>query len=116
MELTFVEKISGGHIVLSSPMEMYIFGYALLNVPAVWDTIVLPYCSFDTLVSSLTDYAQPGGKVLGTIAELNADQDHLSTSPTFLDLLESVRSLTLQDCDSPGKLSSLLFRALRALL
>ena len=92
---------------LESPMEMYIFGYALLNVPAVW-VMVFPSCSFDTLVSSLTDYAQPGGKVLGTIAKLYTDQNHLSTSPTFLNLLQSVRSLTLEGCDSPGKLLEIL--------
>ena len=108
VEVTFVEKISGGLISLSSPMGMYIFGYALLNVSAVWDTAVYSSCSFNTLVSSLTDYAQPGGKVLGTIAELSAVLDHLSTSPTFLHLLQSVRSLTLQDCDSPGKLLEIL--------
>ena len=107
-EVMFVEKIFGGQIYLYSPMEFYIFGYALLNVSAVWDTTVLSSCSFDTLVSSLTYYAQPGGKVLGTIAELNADLDQLSTSPPFLHLLQSVWSLTLEDCDSPGKLLEIL--------
>ena len=100
-ETMFVKKITGDLIVLSSPMGMYIFGYALLNVSAVWDT-VRSSCSFDPLVSSL---AQP---VLGTIAELTADLDHLSTSPTFLHLLQSVRSLRLYDCDSPGKLLEIL--------
>ena len=108
VDSTFVEKICGGYIYLSSPMEMYIFGYALLNVSTVWDTTVSS-CSFDTLVSSLTDYAQPGGKVpIGTIARLGAGLDHLSTSPTFLHLLQSVRSLRLYDCDSPGKLLEIL--------
>ena len=108
VEITFAEKISGGLISLSSPREMYIFGYALVNISAVWD-IMFSSCSFDTLVSSLTDYAQPGGKVpIGTIAKLTAGLDHLSTSPTFLHLLQSVRSLRLYDCDSPGKLLEIL--------
>ena len=54
VDITFVEKMSSDHVVLSSPMEMYIFGYALLKVSAVWDT-VRSSCSFDALVSSLTD-------------------------------------------------------------
>ena len=108
VEITFVENISGGIIYLSSPMDMYIFGYALLNVSTVWDTSVSSSCSFDTLVSSLTDYAQPGGKVLGTIARISAALDHLSTSPTFMHLLQSVRSLKLRDCDPPGKLLEIL--------
>ena len=103
-----VEKISGGRICLSSPMDMYIFGYALVNVSTVWNISTVYSCSFDTLVSSLADCALPGGKVLGTIATLTASQDHLSTSPTFLHLLQSVRSLRLYDCDSPGKLVEIL--------
>ena len=108
VEITFVEKISGGRICLSSPMDMYIFGYALVNVSTVWNISTVYSCSFDTLVSSLADCALPGGKVLGTIATLTASQDHLSTSPTFLHLLQSVRSLRLYDCDSPGKLVEIL--------
>ena len=106
VEITFAEKISGGLISLSSPREMYIFGYALVNISAVWD--IMFSCSFDTLVSSLTDYAQPGGKVQGTIAKLDAYLYQLSTSPPFLHLLQSVRSLTLRNCDSPGKLVEIL--------
>ena len=107
VETTFVEKqVLSGYISLSSPVEMYVFGYALVNVPAIWKLAV--YSSLDTLVSSLTDYVLPGGNVLGTIEELSIHQDHLLTSPTLLRPLQSVRSLTCIDCNSPRQLAEIL--------
>ena len=70
-ELEGVTEIS-----LRSPMDMYVFGYALIHTPARWNVTV--YSSCDMLVSCLDNYGTAG--ILGSITTLNIAADYLLPS------------------------------------
>ena len=83
------------YTTLTTPMDMYIFGYALVHASVKWTLHVSTSC--DALVSSLTDHAPPTGNILGSIVELQADEGFMlpkSPAPIFLRALQSLTGLT----------------------
>ena len=93
-ELIDSETLSG--LDLTTPMDMYVFGYALVRAPVKWDLRVSTSC--DALVSSLTDHAPRTGNVLGSIVKLIVHEGFMlpkSPSPIFLHALQSLEVFTL---------------------
>ena len=104
-----LKLVQGNKITLSNPMDMYMFGYALVHAPGVnWDVTV--YTSCDALVSCLADYA-PDGVTLGSIVRLLGCPDHLSDG-IFI-ALQKLEHLSLWTPRvSPFKNDYLVFQAI----
>ena len=83
-------------IYLTTPMDMYVFGYALVHAPVKWELNVSTSC--DALVSSLTDHAPPTGNVLGSIVRLQVHEGFMLPklpAPIFLHALQSLEEFIL---------------------
>ena len=84
---------------LTTPMDMYVFGYALVYAPMKWNLVVSTSC--DALVSSLTDHAPPTGSILGSITKLTVDKSFTlprSPEPLFLGALQSLETFSWWQC------------------
>ena len=97
------------HIILSNPMDMYVFGYALTHAAGVnWDVDMSTSC--DALLSCLADYA-PDRVALGSIVWLYCSPDHLSDG-IFI-ALQKLEHLSLYTPDiRPFKNDYLVFQAI----
>ena len=94
---------------LTTPMDMYVFGYALVHAPVKWVLTVSTSC--DALVSSLTDHAPPNGNILGSIVKLTVHKGFMlpkSPAPLFWHALQSLEEFTLRDREYKGSLHDIV--------
>lgn len=98
--LDFLYKLSKSYhypLNLDNPLDMYVFGYALVHAPIQWR--LTASTSFDVLASCLADHAHSDGKILGGIqkvhlyAKLNGNFPHIEVLPKSL--LQSVEEISV---------------------
>lgn len=86
-------------IILSTPLDMYIFGYTLVHAPIWWE--ISFHFSVEILLRSITDNLHPQGKMVGYIKGLQINSgetkyflSHLEELP-----LKSLASISLFNID-----------------
>ena len=108
--------LTSSSVSLESPLDMYVFGYALVHAPVQWSvTIGTP---LDMLASSIANHLPSGHKLLGEIKSLRVtlvkcinllfDGERLPQ-----DLLQSVTELHIESKIIKPYQDQLLYRALR---
>ena len=101
-----LHKLLDAYVIigLTSPMDMYVLGYALVHAPVRWSLTLNTAC--DTLVSSLIDHVPPTGEIAGSIVDLSVDPGNNPEKVCFLPkspdpkLSTAIQGLSLGQVDS----------------
>ena len=96
--------IKNAIVSLSTPLDVYVFGYCLVHVPILCQCVEI-YTSLEILVHSLSEHTKKtNGGTLGTIKDLHIDVHHsVHVSSKLIKYLPKfhINSLTLNGISSP---------------